>query len=49
MDLECAKMAYFTDENVRLLPAVLAPQIDASVENAAPTRSFFVISGIRPL
>src|SRR6266850_4597575 len=33
MDLECEKLAYFTDENVRTL-TLLAPQIGASVENA---------------
>src|SRR6266700_2473611 len=33
MDLECEKLAHFTDENVRTL-TLLAPQIAASVENA---------------
>src|SRR5712691_12658241 len=33
MDLECEKLACFTDENVRTL-TLLAPQIAASVENA---------------
>jgi phosphoserine phosphatase RsbU/P len=33
MDLECEKLAYFSDENVRTL-TLLAPQIAASVENA---------------
>ncbi len=33
MDLECEKVAFFTDEHLRIL-ALLAPQIASSVENA---------------
>src|SRR5262249_7947797 len=33
MDLECEKLAFFTDEHVRTL-TLLAPQIASSIENA---------------